>query len=536
MPADTTGRRVALLIATFDYRDHALRRLRSPGRDACDLKDVLGDPQIGGFDVQTLVNASSGEVQEGIEDFCSDRHPDDQLLIYLSCHGVLDDHGRLYYAAVNTRRLRLAATAVPAAWLNERLEDCRARRQVVVLDCCHSGAFARGSKGDPPLALQHRFEPHGRGRVVLTASRGTEYSFEGEQASGEGVPSVFTKAIVDGLATGDADRDRDGLITVTDLYHHLYETVRSAEPRQTPELWTYGAEGDLLIAHSVRGAVTPPAALPEDLRIMLDSPRPRVREAGVVELAGLLDTAGASIVLTARQALEQIAVGDIDKVATLARVALQMSPGTAAERVAGELAERRRRETQALAETPEKAGQQAGGRSRQEADSPEPRGRAEAVKDQPNRGPPPQSTHRNAAEYGPDISAWTASRPRAGASKPRGTANSAESHLPTTPPIQMRGISPVTSQRRLVSYRRFWFGLLLVLAGLVSLLANVPHTIGWSQAFNDALLNTPNLSTYVALGLVAVALLGALLMVHAVISARRAAGDPTNQRPPRGLT
>lgn len=44
--------------------------------------------------------------------------------------------------------------------------------------------------GDPGLALQQRFEPHGRGRVILTVSRSTEYSFEGGEPSGEGVQSV----------------------------------------------------------------------------------------------------------------------------------------------------------------------------------------------------------------------------------------------------------------------------------------------------------------------------------------------------------
>ena len=95
---------------------------------------MLGDPQIGGFQVQTLVNVASGQLQEGIEDFCADRHPDDQLLIYLFCHGVLNSYGRLYYAAANTRRQRLAATAVAATWLNERLEECRACRQILDKD------------------------------------------------------------------------------------------------------------------------------------------------------------------------------------------------------------------------------------------------------------------------------------------------------------------------------------------------------------------------------------------------------------------
>ena len=343
-PAVETGHRLALLVATSAYGDPDLRQLRSPGHDADQLAAVLRDPQIGGFDVRVLINPASGEVQEGIEDFCTDRYPDDQLLIYLSCHGVLDSHGRLYYAAANTRRQRLAATAVAAAWLNERLEDCRARRQILVLDCCHSGAFAKGAKGDADLALQRRFEPHGRGRVVLTASRSTEYSFEGGQASGEGVPSVFTNAVVNGLRTGDADRDEDGLITVNDLYQYVFESVRAVEPRQTPELWTYGAEGNLLVAHSVRGAVVEPEPLPEDLRVTLESPRRRVRETGVGELADLLDTARPGLVLTARQALERIAEEDHPQVAALARIAINAPAGTAAEQVGRELTDRAHRE------------------------------------------------------------------------------------------------------------------------------------------------------------------------------------------------
>jgi hypothetical protein len=357
-PAAETGRRLALLVATAAYTDPDLRQLRTPGHDAGQLAAVLRDPRIGGFDVQVLINPASAEVQEGIEDFCADRHPADQLLIYLSCHGVLDSYGRLYYAAANTRRQRLAATAVAAAWLNERLEDCRARRQILILDCCHSGAFAKGAKGDSGLALQQRFEPHGRGRVVLTASRSTEYSFEGGQASGEGVPSVFTRAIVDGLRTGDADRDKDGLITVTDLYQYVYGSVRAAEPRQTPELWTYGAEGNLLIARSVRGAVIEPEPLPEDLHMTLESPRRRVRETAVAELADLLDTARPGLALTARRALEQIAEQDHPQVATLAHIAVAAPAGEAAGQVRRELTSRAHQEDQARQEAARREAEQ----------------------------------------------------------------------------------------------------------------------------------------------------------------------------------
>ena len=268
------------------------------------------------------------------------------MLIYLSCHGVLDDRGRLCYAATDTRRLRIAATAVASAWLNERLEDCRARSQIVILDCCHSGAFASGAKGGAELALEQRFRPDRAAvRVVLTASRGTEYSFEGDQLSGEGVRSVFTQAIVDGLRNGDADLDKDGLITVTDIYHHVYERVRAVEQRQTPELWTYGAEGDVLLAYSIRGAVIEPAALPEDLCVTLESPRPRIRETAVAELAELADAARPGLALSARQALQQISDEDIPRVAAIARVALEAPRGDCGAR--GQPETRRARPTRA---------------------------------------------------------------------------------------------------------------------------------------------------------------------------------------------
>jgi hypothetical protein len=73
-PAADIVRRLALLIATSDYNDPDLRQLRAPGRDAAELAALLGDPRIGGFDVQVLIDSTSGAVQEGVEDFCRDQH------------------------------------------------------------------------------------------------------------------------------------------------------------------------------------------------------------------------------------------------------------------------------------------------------------------------------------------------------------------------------------------------------------------------------------------------------------------------------
>ena len=342
MPAQSSaGRRLALIAATSTYHDVTLRQLRAPGADADDLAHVLEDPAIGGFEVSSLLDASSDQLLRGIADFCHHMGPADLLLLYLSCHGVLDDRGRLYYATVNTERELLRATAVSAEWLRDELDDCRARQQILLLDCCHSGAFAKGSKGDSDLALKDRLG--GRGKVVLTASRATEYSFEGQTVHGEAFRSVFTHAVVDGLRTGQADRDKDGLVTVNDLYQYVYETVKEAEPRQTPELWTFAAEGDLVVAHSPLGAVVTPAPLPEDVQLALESARLEIRTSAVRVLADLLDHGEPGVVVTAHEALRRVSDEDHPKVATLARAALQAATGHAAASV--DLEQRSRWET-----------------------------------------------------------------------------------------------------------------------------------------------------------------------------------------------
>jgi uncharacterized caspase-like protein len=140
------GRRLALVIATTRYADTSLRQLRAPARDASDLRDLLADPHIGGFTVTSVVDSTAQGVRLAVEEFVTGREPGDLLLVYLSCHGLVDLRRRLYFSATDTLKDRLASTGVEAEWLLDQLEDCRARQQVVILDCCFSGAFAKGAK------------------------------------------------------------------------------------------------------------------------------------------------------------------------------------------------------------------------------------------------------------------------------------------------------------------------------------------------------------------------------------------------------
>ena len=169
------GPRHALLVATTTYSDPSCNGCGRQARDAADLTKVLADPGIGGFAVTSVINKPARAILLAVEDFLADRGTGDLLLVYLSCHGVLDDRRRLFFAAKDTRKDRLGATGVESAWVRDQLEHCRARSQIVILDSCFSGAFGKGEgKGDDDLDLKGRLKGNGHGRIVLTASAATE--------------------------------------------------------------------------------------------------------------------------------------------------------------------------------------------------------------------------------------------------------------------------------------------------------------------------------------------------------------------------
>ncbi|MEU6609057.1 DnaJ C-terminal domain-containing protein [Streptomyces shenzhenensis] len=230
------GRRDALLIATDTYDDTSLRSLRSPSQDCTALAAVLADPYIGGFRTEQLKDARAHQAMRAVEQFFRDRSRDDLLLLHISCHGIKDDDGSLYFAALDTDRDLPASTAIPAAFLRDRMNGCRARTIVVLLDCCYSGAFVPGAKGDDQVHV--RDELGGHGRVVLTATSRTEYAWEGERLRTRvPQPSLFTGALIKGLATGAADLNGDGRITVTELYDFVYESLYRSGVRQRPRMW-----------------------------------------------------------------------------------------------------------------------------------------------------------------------------------------------------------------------------------------------------------------------------------------------------------
>lgn len=257
-----TGMRRALLLGVERYRSDRFEDLPSAGVDARELGRVLRDPQIGYFDdvVEKSGKAlDAADMRREISTFLRTCEPDDFVVLYISGHGARTPRtdGQFHFVATDTDPDRLAETSVPAGFVNEHLESCRANRKVAIFDCCMSGGFALGFRSRDAKSTEAA--PRNEmldttGVYVLSSSRISEVSFAGET---DRDPSQFTGALIEGLCTGKADADRDGFVSVDELFDYVSNDLRAKDrsERQTPVKSTLQVSGQLHLARAaVRGS------------------------------------------------------------------------------------------------------------------------------------------------------------------------------------------------------------------------------------------------------------------------------------------
>ena len=241
-------KRYAILIASSKYPDEpGLTELRCPENDVDAMGEVLLSPDFGGF-AETFVfkNRPSHEILEKIETVLADAGRDDLVLIYFSGHGKTST-GPLCLATANTKIKALGSTSIPVATIKTFFDSSDTRKKVLILDCCFSGSagkiFTKGGVDD-----QLRVISEGEGTFIMTASAIFQSAFEkeGDQYS------LFTKHFVEGIRTGEADKDEDGLVDMQELYEYVHGKVRGEEGAQEPMKWDLHVKGRMIIAQSGR--------------------------------------------------------------------------------------------------------------------------------------------------------------------------------------------------------------------------------------------------------------------------------------------
>jgi hypothetical protein len=301
----------ALIIGNTEYTDPGLAQLTAPGKDAEDFARVLQDKEICAFDqVNLLLNQPEHIVRGTIDEFFDQKKPDDLLVLYFSGHGVRDELGSLYLAVKNTIHTRLRSTAVKSDYIREAMDQSRSKRQVLILDCCNSGAFSQGTKAATGVSIgtASAFEA-GYGRIILTASDSTQFAWEGDKVIGETDKSLFTHFLVEGL-DGEADLDGDGQITVDELYDYAYEKVKLSTPKQSPSKFSSKQQGEIVLRQSMRLEDIKSVPLPAPILDSIENPFADIRLGAVQQLTKLLHGKNRGLARSAREALESIAEND----------------------------------------------------------------------------------------------------------------------------------------------------------------------------------------------------------------------------------
>lgn len=160
-----------------------------------------------------VTNASVADFREAFRAAKELAARDDSLsrkfIFYFSGHS--DDKG-----------LHMRDGMISKSELHDMLTKVSAHTKIAILDSCFSGGItAKGIETAPAFELPKVEFDEPSGSVFLTASTGKQLAYESDDLEG----SIFTHHLLAGLY-GEADGNGDGVVTVDELYQHVYRNTK----------------------------------------------------------------------------------------------------------------------------------------------------------------------------------------------------------------------------------------------------------------------------------------------------------------------
>ena len=211
----------------------------------------MRDPQLGGFpseQVVVLQDPQRTPMERAVAELFANRATDDLLLLYFSGHGFRDDQRQLLLSCSESTKSKQGKpelySTLKARDVQGYMRVSQSQRQLLILDCCFSGAFAEGmgAKDDGAIDLEGF---GGKGKAVLTSSASIETSSAPE--AGDGL-SVYTRFFVEGIRTGAADIQQRGFVDAKDLHHYVASRLQELAPAMSPQLIAIGAGREIRLS------------------------------------------------------------------------------------------------------------------------------------------------------------------------------------------------------------------------------------------------------------------------------------------------
>lgn len=230
LPREEEGSKYAIIIGVNEYLDKAgISTLKYAASDAAAIYETLTDPDIGGFPEENSILMTDdadnprrlptrSNILATLKTWLSlPTRGSDTVFVSFSGHGI-ESEGLSYIMPIDAMMSVPEETAIPLATVKEWLKECPAKKKVLVLDCCHSGA-GKGLKGMGMATFETIKQPDGM--VTLASCDLKERSYERADKQ----HGAFTYFVLEGLR-GNADSNNDGAVWASELNHYVWDRTR----------------------------------------------------------------------------------------------------------------------------------------------------------------------------------------------------------------------------------------------------------------------------------------------------------------------
>ncbi len=218
----------ALIIGISGYNHMPV--LRYPDDDAYRIFAFLQSPAGGAIpeeQISILIDeaATKSNIKKAMKEVFWKAGPNDLVLMYFSGHGLkgaflpIDFDGsanKLYHEEIV-----------------QILDKSPAKYKLCIADACHSGSLLAYKGGTEPSVFGKYYESLANakaGTALIMSSKSDETSLESSGLR----QGVFTHFLIRGMK-GEADQNKDNIVTVQELYNFVYTRVREyTSNRQSP--------------------------------------------------------------------------------------------------------------------------------------------------------------------------------------------------------------------------------------------------------------------------------------------------------------
>ncbi len=242
-----------ITIGESKFRDENYN-LTYAAKDAQDVASLFAGSNIyQKVIVKTLTNEQvTKENIEALRNFLDQADINDEVIIFIAGHGVLDENLDYFFASYDMDFNNPNQRGIAYEDLEGLLDGIKPLKKVLLIDACHSGEIdkeevellataevqegevqfrAVGNSVKPKLGMQNTSEltkqlftdlRKGTGATVISSAGGGEYAME----SGEWKNGLFTYCMIKGIKTKAADLNGDGEIWLKELQEYVQTQVK----------------------------------------------------------------------------------------------------------------------------------------------------------------------------------------------------------------------------------------------------------------------------------------------------------------------